>query len=338
MSEKLITEKNIENVENAGIKSKIKFNYRTVTPTAALLVTIFIDYIIPNNPDAKYRDLTTFRDFLIILAAASVIAFIIGLFNSRVRERYSRQSWFMIGCLILANIINLLTVKFIVLPQLYFPSFNRILQVYVDERAFLLKCIINSFVLMLEGIIIGSVLGIVTGILVGWSKKWNYWIYPIIRILGPIPSSNWLPLALIVFGVARHAAIFIIAFAVWFQMSILTSSGIQGVQKSYFEVSSTLGATNRQNLFFVALPASLSSIFLGFFNATTSSFVALMTAEMMGVKSGIGWYVNWQKEMVSYPNVYAGLILVAFFCYVIITAQFKVRDRLLSWQRGVIKW
>lgn len=338
MSEKFINEKNVENIKETRIKTKIKFDYRTVTPTLALLITILIDYVIPNHQDAKYHDLTTFRDFLIISAVVSVIVFIIGLFNNKVREKYTNQSWFIVGVLLFINIINLLTVKFIALPQLYFPSFNRILQVYVDERQFLLQCIVNSFILMFEGILIGAVLGVVTGILVGWSKKWNYWIYPIIRILGPIPSANWLPLALVIFSTSRHAAIFIIAFAVWFQLSILTSSGIQGVQKSYFEVSSTLGATNRQNLFFVALPASLSSIFLGFFNATTSSFVALMTAEMMGVKSGIGWYVNWQKEMVSYPNVYAGLILIAFFCYVIITAQFKLRDRLLSWQKGVIKW
>jgi NitT/TauT family transport system permease protein len=121
-------------------------------------------------------------------------------------------------------------------------------------------------------------------------------------------------------------------------MTILTSSGIQSVKKSYFEVSSTLGATNLQNLFLVAIPDSLPSIFLGFFNATTTSFVALMSAEMMGVKAGIGWYINWQKEMVSYPNVFAGLIVIAFFCYLVITVQFKVRDRLLGWQKGVIKW
>lgn len=110
------------------------------------------------------------------------------------------------------------------------------------------------------------------------------------------------------------------------------------MKKTYFEVSSTLGATNLQNLFRIAIPDALPSIFLGFFNATCSSFVALMAAEMLGVKAGIGWYINWQKEMISYPNVYAALILIALFCYLFITLQFKIRDRLLGWQKGVIKW
>ena len=39
-----------------------------------------------------------------------------------------------------------------------------------------------------------------------------------------------------------------------------------------------------------------------------------------------------------YAGVYAGLILIAVFCTVIITALFKVRGKLLVWQKGLIKW
>lgn len=63
-----------------------------------------------------------------------------------------------------------------------------------------------------------------------------------------------------------------------------------------------------------------------------------MTAEMIGAKYGIGWYVNWQKEMMCYSNVYAGLIVIAVLFYLVITILFKVRDKLLVWQKGVIKW
>jgi NitT/TauT family transport system permease protein len=63
-----------------------------------------------------------------------------------------------------------------------------------------------------------------------------------------------------------------------------------------------------------------------------------MTAEMVGVKNGIGWYIHWQREMLSYANVYAGLIIIAFSFYSLITLFFKVRDRVLVWQKGMIKW
>lgn len=316
----------------------IRFDKRTVIPVIGLLTALLTEILIPNHREAKYRDLTNFRTVLIIAIIISLVFILLSLFNTRFREKYTSQGWFLGGVSIFLAFINIVTVKLHLLPQLYFPSISRIFNVYIEDREFLLTCIISSFSLLVEGLIVGTIIGVITGIVVGWSKNWNYWIYPVIRILGPIPSSTWIPLALIIFPGPRWAAVFLIAFGVWFQITILTSSGIQSTKKSFFEVSSTLGASNLQNLFHIAIPDAMPSIFLGFFNATCSSFVALMAAEMMGVKSGLGWYINWQKEMIAYPNVYAGLILIAGFCYLFITLQFKVRDKLLKWQKGVIKW
>jgi len=319
-------------------KKESRFNIRTLIPTLTVALTLLIDILVQNHQNAKYRTLTSFRNLLIAALTVTIILFIVTLFNEAFRKRYSHKALFVGGLITFFNFLNIVTVKLLLLPQIYFPSLNRVLHVYITDRKILLTCLGSSFTLLVEGLFIGSIVGIITGILVGWSKYWNYWVYPIIRILGPIPSSTWIPLALVIFPTPRWAAVFLIAFGVWFQLTILTSSGIQSVRKSYFEVSSTLGATDLQNLFRIAIPDSLPSIFLGFFNATCSSFVALIAAEMIGFKSGIGWYINWQKEMVSYPNVYAGLIIIAVFCYVFITLQFKVRDKLLGWQKGVIKW
>ena len=60
--------------------------------------------------------------------------------------------------------------------------------------------------------------------------------------------------------------------------------------------------------------------------------------EFFGAKYGMGWYVNWLKEMMCYANVYAGLIVIAVLFYLVITVLFKVRDKVLLWQKGVIKW
>ena len=316
----------------------MKLDKKAAVPILGVLVALIVNIIVPNHQKLKYADLPHYRDFLYIALGASVVLLIVSVFVEKLRERYSYRGFFIAGVFLFLTLLDLVTAKFLVLPQIYFPSIARIINVFFEDKALLLECIQSSFLLLVKGIIIGFILGMTCGIAVGWSKAANYWIYPLIRILGPIPSSTWTPLALVVFPSAQGAAVFLIAFGVWFQITILTCSGIQSVKKAYFEVSSTLGATDIQNLFKIAVPAAAPSIFLGFFNATCSSFVALMAAEMIGCKSGLGWYVNWQKTMLSYPNVYAGLIVVAVFCYILVTIQFKVRDRLLSWQEGVVKW
>ena len=316
----------------------MKLEKKAATPILGVLLALLVNIIVPNHHKLKYADLPHYRYFLYIALVVTIVLAIVSVFAEKVRERYSYRGFFIAGVFALLTLLDLVTAKYMVLPQIYFPSIARIINVFFEDKQLLLECIKSSFLLLVKGIFIGFILGMTCGIAVGWSKKANYWIYPLIRILGPIPSSTWTPLALVVFPSAQGAAVFLIAFGVWFQITILTCSGIQSVKKAYFEVSSTLGATDAQNLFKIAVPAAAPSIFLGFFNATCSSFVALMAAEMIGCKSGLGWYVNWQKTMLSYPNVYAGLIVVAVFCYILVTIQFKVRDRLLSWQEGVVKW
>ena len=153
-----------------------------------------------------------------------------------------------------------------------------------------------------------------------------------------IPSTAWIPLVLIAFPTAISASAFLIALAVWFPTTVLTSSGIASIPNSYFEVSSTLGAGSFYRIAKVGIPAAMPHMFLGLFNGTCSSFITLVTAEMLGAKYGIGWYINWQKEMMAYANVYAGLIIIAVTFFILITLLFKFRDRVLAWQKGVIKW
>lgn len=321
-----------------AIKPKAYFNAKTILPIISVLIAIITDIYIPNHQKLKHPELMYYRYFLYISFTVLVLITIISVFIKKIRDKYVYRSYFLGGVYAFLTILNIITAKLLLLPQIYFPSIARIFEVFFDDTQLLLTCIGSSFMLLVKGIFIGFCLGMICGIAIGWSKRWNYWIFPIIRILGPIPSSTWTPLALVVFPNANSAAVFLIAFGVWFQITVLTCSGIKGVNKAYFEVASTLGAKNKHNLFKIAIPAAAPTIFMGFFNATCSSFVALMAAEMIGCKSGLGWYVNWQKQMLAYANVYAGLIIIAIFCYVLVTLQFRIRDKLLSWQEGIVKW
>lgn len=334
-----VVAKRIEQTEavNEGI-SRIKFDFRTLVPTISAVFALLVHLLVPNSPRYTLKPLPYFTITLVAVIIITLVLAVLSLFFRRLREKYAFKSWFIGAFLLLLNLLNIATIKLMILPVIYFPNPDRILKVFADDWAFILKCLGYSLRLLATGYIIGALVGMTTGILVGWSKKWSYWVNPLIKIIGPIPSTAWVPIALVSFPTTFTASAFLIALAVWFPTTVLTSSGISNVQNSYFEVSSTLGAKSIHKILKVALPAAAPSIFVGIFNGTGASFITLMTAEMMGVKYGIGWYINWQKDMLSYANVYAGLIVIAVTFSLIITLLFKVRDRILVWQKGVIKW
>jgi len=305
-----------------------------ISAAAALLIHLFV----PNSPKFFDKPLPHLMFILSAVGIAFAVCIVVSFFKKDFGEKYTHNSPFYAVALLVINIYNIVTLKLMLIPQLYFPCIDKILNVFVKDKFFLLKCLAHSARLLILGFSCGLVSGLTTGILVGWSRRWNYWITPLIKIIGPIPSTAWIPIALVCFPSTRQASVFLIALAVWFPITVLTSSGISNVKNAYFEVASTLGANTFQKIFKIALPDAMPSIFIGVFSGTCASFLTLMTAEMLGVKFGIGWYINWQREVLAYANVYAGLIIIAICFSLIITALFKVRDRLLGWQKGVIKW
>ena len=300
---------------------------------AFLVQAIFADSTLHPASSRHY-----YNFLLYILLAVTLVIFALSFFNAKIQQALTEKGAFFFGSGVLLSLLNLVTAKFALLPVIFFPSFDNVLAVFVEQLPLLLKCIGFSFRLLILGVIWGIVTGFITGVFLGFSKKVYYWINPYIKLIGPIPATAWIPLVLTTFPTPLGASIFIIALAVWFPVQLMTSSGIQNTSKIYFEVSRTLGAKTFYQVFRVAVPAALPSIFQGVFNGICAAFIALMTAEMFGAKYGIGWYISYQKAMMLYSGVYAGLIMIAVFCTVIITVLFKIRSKLLGWQKGLIKW
>ncbi|MNY28165.1 putative aliphatic sulfonates transport permease protein SsuC [compost metagenome] len=159
-----------------------------------------------------------------------------------------------------------------------------------------------------------------------------------LRILGPVPSTALLPLCFFLFPTSWSASVFLIALATWFPVTVLTWSGVASVDKAYYDVARTLGAKQGFLIFKVAIPAALPHVFVGLFMGLGASFSTLVVAEMMGVKAGIGWYLQWAQGWAAYANMYAALLIMALACSGLISALFLVRDRLLAWQKGAMKW
>ena len=316
----------------------IHFDWRTLIPLVSVAFTQVLHTALPVASTYRTKVLPWFTWFNVVAIGVLAILAVVSLFNSRYRERFTYKSWFLGVGFLLLNLYNLITVKLDLIPSLYFPAPERIVYVFLTDWFFILRCLVYSLRLLLGGFFLGALLGVLTGTLIGWSQRWNYWIMPCIRIVGPIPSTAWIPIALVVFTKATDAALFLIALGVWFPTTVLTSSGILNVRKSYFEVSSTLGAGNLRNVLSIALPGAAPNIFAGLFNGTSSSFLTLMAAEMIGCKFGIGWYINWQRETMAYSQVYAALIVIAITFSLLINLQFKIRNRVLSWQKGTIRW
>jgi sulfonate transport system permease protein len=240
--------------------------------------------------------------------------------------------------LIAVCIWDVITLKFGMLPLPYFPGPESIIASGVHDRGLLFDSTWHSLLLLVSGYAAGVVMGLFSGVLIGWFSQARYWGMPIVKIIGPIPATAWIPLAMVAFPSAMLSAVSLIALAVWFPVTMLTASGISNTRASYLDVARTLGAGRVYLILRVAIPAAMPSIFIGLFMGLGASFLTLVVAESIGVKSGLGWYVSWAQGWAEYGKVFAALVIMAAFFSTIMTLLFKLRDSVLAWQKGVIKW
>jgi NitT/TauT family transport system permease protein len=307
-----------------------------LAPPAAGLAVLMIHKHVPS----QQSDLPTrvYPLLLQFLMAATILLAVLQLAWRPLRPWASHYSPLLAGGFVWLGLWDLITLKLNWMPLPYFPGPDVVFQGMVDDRAILLDSTYRSLKLLLTGYLGGVVAGVISGVLIGWFRILRYWGMPAIKLIGPVPATALIPLAMVLFANAFFSGAALIAWAVWFPVTMLTASGIASVPVSYLDVAKTLGARPSYLIFRVAIPSALPTIFVGVFMGLLVSFLTLCVAETVGVKNGLGYYVKWQQGYAEYGKVFGALVIMGIFFSSLLTLLFKVRDWVLVWQKGVIQW
>lgn len=185
-----------------------------------------------------------------------------------------------------------------------------------------------------SGFALAAVLGISIGMAIGWSKVVEKLIEPTLQILRPVPPVSFIPLAIIWFGIADRPAIFLVFLGSFFSVLLSTIHGVKTVDRNLLRAGAMAGGSPGKILRHIVFPAALPSVFSGLRIAIGSAWMLTVTAEMVAVKSGVG-YVLWDSYyFMRFDLVIAAMAsigLLGFLSDLVIKA---VASRVLRWQQG----
>ncbi|MGY8707725.1 ABC transporter permease [Bradyrhizobium sp. 18BD] len=183
------------------------------------------------------------------------------------------------------------------------------------------------------GFALASLLGILAGVAIGWSRLFEKTLEPTLQMLRPIPPVSWIPLAIIWFGIADKPAIFLVFLGAFFPVLMNSIHGVKTVDHNLVRAGAMMGANGRQMLTDIVLPAALPSIFAGLRIAVGSAWMLTVTAEMVAVKSGLG-YVLWDSYyFLRYDIVLAAMISIGLLGYLSDLGLKAIMARTLRWQQ-----
>ena len=312
----------------------------TVLPMAAIILGLAEYLLIPDcNPNPMPHMYT-------VVLAAVLVLYVVMFIVAKIKEknghkdmirslRYKAPLYTVIMLLLTAY--DYLTIKTNYFTYPLVPCVNSIMYAAFTDRAELLRCASHTLVLMFKGYALGVILGLITGITCGYSRKVNYWIDPILKFMGPIPISTWIPIIAVLSASLSGGALFIIVVGVWTAVTNASRAGVANVDKAYFDAAKILGASETQLIFRVAIPAAMPNIMAGMTQGMMTACTAIMVAEMMGVKGGLGWYITWVKSWALYNNMFASLFIICLIFTLVTKALNAVKTRVLRWQIGVTK-
>ena len=178
---------------------------------------------------------------------------------------------------------------------------------------------------------LAGVVGIPLGLLMGLNRVAFELFDPLIELLRPISGIAWIPLGLFIFGVGESLPTAIMFYGAFFPMVINTVVSVRSVDRNFIDAARTLGADRSVVLRHVVLPAALPGILVGARLAAGAGWMSMVAAELIGAPSGLGFAVEWYRELLMTSNVLAFIVLISILGYLF--------DRLLRLaQRHFARW
>lgn len=160
------------------------------------------------------------------------------------------------------------------------------------------------------GFFISTALGLPLGILCGAFASVSRSTEPFVDFVRYMPAPAFGALMVAIFGIHLEPKIAIIVIGTFFQQVLVVANTVRKVDGGLLEAAQTLGAKRRHLVLRVLLPASLPDLYNDLRILLGWAWTYLVVAEVIGVSSGITFFINQQAKYRNFDNVYAAIIII----------------------------
>lgn len=209
----------------------------------------------------------------------------------------------LIGWEVFATDLKMMHPVLIPLPENVFAVFQRI----PDE---LLGNVASSMVLLAQGFITSLVAATIIGLFVGWLPKVRETVFPIAKVLAPVPAIVFTPYLVMLLHSFKAAAVMVIFLGIFWPTLMNTILRVESLDRRILDSAKMMGLSTPTMIFRVLLPYLYPTIVTGLKVQLPSAMLMLVMAEMYGASSGLGYFVINYTNYGNYTNVVAGIIMV----------------------------
>ena len=185
-------------------------------------------------------------------------------------------------------------------------------------------------------IAIGYVLAVAVAVPLGLGMGASRFMYslldPLTELLRPIPSSAYIPIALLFLGIGDEMKEFVVFFSCLFPILVNAYSGVIGIDPVLIDTGRTFGLTRREILRWIIFPATVPHILTGMRISLAIALIVVVVAEMVAGSSGIGYFILDNQRTFRVPEMFAGIFTLGIIGYCANWLFLLVETRILHWR------
>ena len=184
------------------------------------------------------------------------------------------------------------------------------------------------------GFLLSSLVGVPLGILCGAYGPISRLFEPVIDFIRYMPAPAFGALAVAVLGIYQAPKVAIIFIGTFFQQVLVVANTVRRHDPALVEAAQTLGANRRQLLLRVVVPNSIVDLYNDQRILLGWAWTYLIVAEVVGVSSGITFFINQQAKYRNFDNVYAAILMIGIIGLVTDQVLAAVGQRLFPWKQA----
>lgn len=163
---------------------------------------------------------------------------------------------------------------------------------------------------VIGGFLIASALAVPLALLMSFYRPIDLLLSPIVTFLRPIPPIAWIPIAILWFGIGDPPSFFITALAAFFPIFINSYAGGKAVRPEHIHAARSLGAGPSALFLRIYLPSAMPMIAAGLRIGLGQSWMAVVTAELVAARSGLGYMIQANRLALETALVLVGMCVI----------------------------
>jgi NitT/TauT family transport system permease protein/sulfonate transport system permease protein len=196
----------------------------------------------------------------------------------------------------------------------------------------LLKQLFPSLNRLFQGFFIAAAIAVPLGLLMGTVPFIYRLLEPLSEFLRPIPSSAYIPIAILFLGIDNAMKVFVIALGCFFPILLNTYGGVRAIDPVLTDTGRTFGLSRARALWQIVLPAALPSVLTGMRISLGIALIIAVIAEMVAGNSGIGYFILDRQRVFRVPEMFAGIFTLGVLGYVINFVFLRIERHFLRWR------